>query len=258
VTLATASDPHSQAKYEVRFDWGRDGAATISPGAGVIVLIDAISFTTTVEIATSHGLEIVPFSGDGDIREVAATLGAEIAGPRGGSGVTLSPSSITAETVAAIAPATKVVMPSLNGSRVSASVASLGVPVIAASLRNRSAVAKWILDYQIRLGSRAMVAVVAAGELRADGSTRFAVEDFLVAGSVIDALAEVGIDFCSPEAAVACAAYTSLSRAVGHLLSASASGQELIAAGQAEDVALAAELDVSSTVPVLGEFGYRA
>ncbi len=137
-------------------------------------------------------------------------------------------------------------------------LSAAGVPVLAASLRNRTAVARWILDHQLSLGERAMVAIVAAGESRADGTTRFAVEDLLVSGAVIDALAEVGIDYCSPEAAAACAAYTGLRRATGHLMTASASGQELAASGRASEVQSAAQLDVSETVPVLGEFGFPA
>jgi 2-phosphosulfolactate phosphatase len=258
VTYAPLTDPFAQAKYQVRFDWGSAGAASIAEGAGVIVLIDAISFTTTVEIAVTHGLEVVPFSGIGDPADAARPLDAAVAGPRGAAGVSLSPSSITSESVAALAPRTRVVMPSLNGSRVSAAIAPLGIPVIAGSLRNRSAVAQWILKRQTEIGERAMVAVVAAGEARADGSIRFAVEDLLVAGAIIDALAEVGIDYCSPEAAAACAAFVGLKRATGHLLTASASGQELGAAGQMRDVELAAQIDVSTTVPVLGEFGFRS
>ena len=258
MTEANPTDPHSQAKYQVRFDWAGAGADSIAPGASVIVLIDSISFTTTVEIAVSHGLEVMPFDGVGNPAEVAGRLDAVVAGPRGAAGISLSPSSITPESVAAIAPRTRVVMPSLNGSRVAAAINSLGIPVIAASLRNRTAVAEWILRRQAELGDRAMVAVIAAGEARPDGSVRFAVEDLLVAGAVIDALAEVGIDYSSPEAAAACAAYVGLKRATGHLLTASASGQELGAAGQMRDVQLAGQLDISTTVPVLGEFGFRA
>ena len=55
----------------------------------------------------------------------------------------------------------------------------------------------------------------------------FAVEDFLAAGAVIDALGDVGIDFVSPEAAVAGAAFAGLRNASLHLLSASVTGLSL-------------------------------
>jgi 2-phosphosulfolactate phosphatase len=257
VVEALASNAHTQSKYEVRFEWGQDGAANIAPGAGVIVVIDSISFTTTVEIAVSHGLEVIPFDGVSDIASLAARHDAMIGGPRGGDGITLSPSSITPQTVAAAA-SRRVVLSSLNGSRVSAAMASYGVPVVAATLRNRTAVAEWIRDYQVAEGRRLGIAVIAAGERRSDGTLRFAVEDLLVAGAVVDALAALGIDHSSPEAAAACAAYLGLKRATTHLITASTSAQELFEAGQGRDVELATEADVSRTVPVLREFAYRA
>ncbi len=250
-----------QQDYEVRFDWAREGLRAIAPTAGVIVVIDAISFTTTVERAVSEGLEVQPFAGLRSEAEERAGHGgfgsARLAGPRGGEGVTLSPSSLTAAHVEAFG-ATRAVVPSFNGSRLSAAAAEFGVPVIAASLRNRSAVARWILEHQHALGRRANVAVVAGGEVRSDGSVRFSVEDLLTAGAVIDALGARGIDACSPEAAAACASYTGLARAVGHLFTASTSGAELRGLGQGADVALAAQIDVSETVPVLVGGVFRA
>ncbi|MCU1478217.1 MAG: hypothetical protein JWQ64_2910 [Subtercola sp.] len=96
----------------------------------------------------------------------------------------------------------------------------VGVPIIHADLTTRTDAAKWMLEQQVEAGDRVSVAVVAAS----DG-----VEDTLAAGAVIDALAGLGIDFSSPEAAVVCASFTGLERAVGHLFSASVAGRTLIA-----------------------------
>jgi hypothetical protein len=124
--------------------------------------------------------------------------------------------------------------------------------VVAAGLTNPTAVASWALAEQVRLGRRAMIAVVAAGGSTASGSTRFAVEDLLAAGAVIDALAALGIDYSSPEAAAACAAFTGLRGAVAHLLTASVSGQELVAAGvAAAEIAPAGRLGTVDAVEVL-------
>jgi hypothetical protein len=98
--------------------------------------------------------------------------------------------------------------------------------VIEGGLATAAAAAQWVLDHQVRLGRRAMVAVIPAGAQRADGGTRFAVEDLLGAGAVIDALQTLGIDYCSPEAAAASSSFVGLRGAVGHLLTASVSGQE--------------------------------
>ncbi|WP_285115696.1 2-phosphosulfolactate phosphatase [Leifsonia sp. fls2-241-R2A-40a] len=124
--------------------------------------------------------------------------------------------------------------------------------VVAAGLTDAPAVARWILDEQVRLGRRAMIALVAAGATTPGGSTRFAVEDLLAAGAVVDALAAVGIDYASPEAAAACGTFTGLRGAVAHLLTASVSGQERIAAGAVPaEIAASGRLGTSDAVTVL-------
>ena len=117
---------------------------------------------------------------------------------------------------------------------------SLGVEVTcAANLNDRTAMATWIFEEQVRRGQRTSIAIIAAG--LPDGG--FAVEDFLAAGALIDALATVGIDFCSPEAAAAAAAFSSLSGAVGHLITASVTGRELVADGKRDVVVAAGKID---------------
>lgn len=118
--------------------------------------------------------------------------------------------------------------------------------IVAGSTGSAAAVAQWVLDLQAQLGDRAVVSVVAAGT--DDGG--FAVEDFLAAGAVIDALATVGIDFNSPEAASACAAYEGLRNATLHLTSASETGQRV----GAEALASAKAVNSEPGVRVLREF----
>ncbi len=106
-------------------------------------------------------------------------------------------------------------------------VASLppAAAVIAADLRTARAAAAWAAARQRQLGRRTAIAIVAAGDVRADGSLRYAVEDHLVAGAVIAFLGTFGIDATSPEAAVAEAAYRGLEGAIGHLVTASVGGR---------------------------------
>ncbi len=80
---------------------------------------------------------------------------------------------------------------------------------------------------------------------------RFAVEDQLGAGAIIDALGARGIDHTSPDAAVASEAFRALRRAMTHLVTASGSGLGLIQAGRRDDVLAAAAVDAASVVPVL-------
>ena len=127
-----------------------------------------------------------------------------------------------------------------------------GAAIVQGGLTTAGATARWILDEQLRLGRRAMVSIIAAGEPRAGGATRFAVEDLLGAGAIIDALGALGIDYTSPEAAAACAAFAGLRGAVAHLLTASATGQAAVAAGvRPAAVAAAGRLDTVETVTVL-------
>ncbi|WP_291057514.1 hypothetical protein [Herbiconiux sp.] len=111
-----------------------------------------------------------------------------------------------------------------------------------AGFRTRTAAARAVLEAQAARGDRVFVDLVTPA--RVDG--QFAVEDFLAAGAVVDALAELGIDFSSPEAAAACAAFTTLRRALAHLVTASAAGRSWAAAGRTPEVLAACALDADA------------
>lgn len=122
-------------------------------------------------------------------------------------------------------------------------------PVLAATGGNSAATADWVLGMQEGKGDRFSVAVVAAGELGDEGGSRFCVEDLLVAGGIIDALAEVGIDYASPEASAAAATHQGLANAVSHIFSASVTGQLLLARGAESEIEAARRrLDVAHVV----------
>ncbi len=151
---------------------------------------------------------------------------------------------------------------STNGADAAAAAQRAGTTVLLGALRNAAAVAQAVLAIQERRGARTSVSVIAAGERAADGTLRFAVEDQLGTGAIIDALTAVGIDHCSPEAAASAAAFRTLRPALRHLFLASGSGREL-AIGVASTARMqergirpasveeAAELDASPHVPEL-------
>ncbi len=97
---------------------------------------------------------------------------------------------------------------------------------VAGVLERASEFGDWALAQQELAGGRFRIAIVAAGVTRDDGSLRFAVEDLLAAGAIIEAIADRGIDHQSPEAAAAASAYRGLSSATRHLISASVSARE--------------------------------
>ncbi|MFC7432228.1 MULTISPECIES: hypothetical protein [unclassified Agrococcus] len=101
--------------------------------------------------------------------------------------------------------------------------------VLAATLETADEVAELVVAQQARLGRRASVTIAAAGDRWPDGSLRVSVADTLVAGRVVDALAERGIDFHSPQAAVACAAAVALRGATSHLVRAEAAARPVAA-----------------------------
>ncbi len=143
---------------------------------------------------------------------------------------------------------------SLNGAAVAAHASTSSV-VLLGALRNAGAVADAVLSEQQRRGERTSIAVIAAGELPhgddASAGLRFAVEDLLGAGAIIDALGALGIDHTSPEAAAACESFRGLRGAVRHLLTASGSGRELAERGRRDDVLHAGAHDVEAVVPRL-------
>jgi 2-phosphosulfolactate phosphatase len=241
----TTSAEHGQAAYRRRFDWGPTGARALvsdaEPG-DVAVVVDVLSFTTTLSVAVERGVEVFPYPwaseearAYADAREAVLALGRRAGLAQGA--VSLSPVSF--EEVSGIE---RVVLPSPNGSAISFALRDAGVSVVGACLRNARAVGEWLRRVQGR------VIVVAAGERWPDGTLRPAVEDLWGAGAVLAAL---GLEGASPEARLAASAYDAVRGDLSSALRDCASGRELVAGGFARDVEIAGSTDVSAVVPVL-------
>jgi 2-phosphosulfolactate phosphatase len=245
----TFSAEHGQTAYARRFDWGPTGAlalvADARPG-DVAVVVDVLSFTTTLTLAVERGIEVYPYPwATADAPSYAEQRGAVLArGRREGRasrGISLSPASF-----GDVDGIERVVLPSPNGSTISFALADAGVQVVGASLRNATAVGRWLAGVEGR------VSVVAAGERWPDGSLRPAAEDLWGAGAVLSALgSELGSGGASPEAGLAAAAFDAVRDSPADALRDCASGRELASAGFGRDVDLAAALDASHVVPVL-------
>lgn len=248
---------HTQASYAVRLEWGPTGAEAVAAGADVAVVVDVLSFTTTLTVALDRGMTVLPYAWRDERaaayaveHDAVLAVGRHEARRDGvGSGVSLSPAAM-----AAVTGVERVVLPSPNGSSIAFGLRDAGCTVVGASLRNAAAVARWLPD-------GATVAVVAAGERWPDGSLRPAVEDLWGAGAVLSALvasrrADPGR--LSPEARLAVTAYDAVAGRLTDELLACASGRELVAAGFASDVWIAAEPDVSEVVPVLAGDAFSA
>jgi 2-phosphosulfolactate phosphatase len=246
-------DPaHGQSAHRVRFDWGPTGAAAIAEGADVAVVIDVLSFTTTLCVAVERDMTVLPYRWkDERAAAYAEQHGATLAVGRL-EGRALPPSSAVSLSPAAmrhVSGVSRIVLPSPNGSAISFGLADRGATVVGACLRNRTAVADWLVA---RGGT---VAVVAAGERWPDGSLRPAAEDLWGAGAVLALLPR---DDLSPEARLAADAFLAVEASLVDSVHGCAGGLELTAATFGEDVAVAAELDVSGVVPVLVDGEFRA
>lgn len=237
---------HDQADHRIRLEWGPTGGAVIARRADVAVVVDVLSFSTTVTVAVERGITVFPFRWrDARAAEYAAELDANLALQRQDAryragAVSLSPGSL--QTATGIE---RLVLPSPNGSTICAELAGSRTEVTVACLRNARAVANWLRP---RLDGGAVVAVVPAGERWPDGSMRPCAEDLWGAGAV---LADLDPALMSPEARLARDAYAAFERRPLEGLATCAGGLELAAAGFAHDVAIAGRLHTSDVVPVL-------
>ena len=254
----------------VLLEWGPAGAQAYGDsghhgGSRLVarVVVDTLSFTTAVSVAADRGIEVLPYRwADASAATFATARGATLAVGRSQAApgqVSLSPSSLRA----AEPSLRRVVLPSPNGSTISAALGDLGCDVVAGCLRNRTAVASYLLSLSSGPSTTpdVDVLVVPAGERWPDGSLRPAIEDLWGAGAVVAALQEAaGADsavLVSQEAAAAAASYRLVADRLEEAMFAVVSGQELAATGFADDVTVAAELDASDVVPVLRDGAFR-
>ena len=231
-----------QSEFDVRCEWGLHGVQALAPISDVVVIVDVLSFSTCVDIATASGAVVFPYRfRDDTAGDYARARSALLARPRGAGGgaYSLSPGGLLE-----IPAGTRLVLPSPNGSTLS--LATGATPALAGCLRNSRSVAACAG----RLGRR--VAVIPCGERWPDGSLRPAVEDLIGAGAIVRCLDGRK----SPEARAAAAAFESSRGNLGSILAACASGQELIQRGFPRDVDLASRLDCSESAPLLHDESY--
>ena len=224
-----------QAEFDVRCEWGHQGLRELGAISDVIVIVDVLSFTTAVDIATARRGVIFPYPlKDESAAAYADSLNAKLASPDRTRGFSLSPASLQS-----LPAGYRLVLPSPNGAAL-----SFGANhriVLAGCLRNATAVAR----AAAHLGST--VAVIPAGEQWPAGELRPSLEDWVGAGAVIAALSGKR----SPEAQLAAAAFDHFRAGLSQALRESVSGKELIERGLALDVDVAAELNVSENIPRL-------
>jgi 2-phosphosulfolactate phosphatase len=228
-----------QSEFDVRCEWGLQGAVQLASISDVVIIVDVLSFTSCVEIATAQGASVFPYRGD-NAAGFAAERNAELAGKWGAGSYSLSPHSLVE-----LPPNLRLVLPSPNGSTLSLSTGE--TPTLAGCLRNARAVAVAAQHYGRR------ISVIPAGERwREDGSLRPAYEDWLGAGAI---LSHLGGHF-SPEARSARAAFLDAQDNLVDLLAQCGSAKEHVERGFPQNVEIVAALNVSDCLPVLVDEAY--
>lgn len=233
-----------QQEFDIRCEWGDHGVATLAPISDAVIIVDVLSFSTSVDIAVTQGAVVFPYrSRDDTAIDFAASVGAQLADPsRSSTRYSLSPDSLVN-----IMKGTRIVLPSPNGATLT--LAAKPTPVLAGCLRNARATALAAATYGRK------IAVIPAGERwRADYSLRPSFEDLIGAGAIISHLA----GSLSPEATGAVAAFRGVKPRIGDYLRQCSSGKELIERGFANDVILASQLNVSESASVLINDAYVA
>ncbi len=234
---------YGQHGFGARSDWGPDGAAAVAPGVDVVVVVDVLSFTTAVSVATANGALIFPYPWEDGASEFAVSKHANLAGTRAEGGLSLSPVSLTS-----VRPNERVVLRSPNGATICWNLAPTGTRVVAGCLRNASAVRRFLA------ARGCSIAVIAAGE-RWPGAAvgiRPCLEDLLGAGAILSGLPQ---NEFSPEALAAVASYQRFESNLPEVLMNCVGGRELSAWGYQDDVRMAAAFDADPAVPVLTDEG---
>lgn len=126
-------DAFVQAGHDLRLEWGPDGVAELGRECGVLIVVDVLSFSTTVDLVTSRGGRVRPLRPRGDRQ------------PRPGS-VGPDPGLLD--------------LPSPNGATLCVQAAGTGATVLAGCLRNATAVAA----AAHRLAGPRPIGVIPAGE----------------------------------------------------------------------------------------------
>ena len=121
---------HGQAAYARRLEWGLAGAralvADARPG-DVAVVVDVLSFTTTLTVAVEQGLVVHPYPWRAEeAAAYAAERGATLAVGRR-EGLTTGSVSLSPVSFLGVSGVERVVLPSPNGSAISFALAEAGL-----------------------------------------------------------------------------------------------------------------------------------
>ncbi|OCA87524.1 2-phosphosulfolactate phosphatase [Bacillus sp. FJAT-27225] len=237
-----------QSGYSIRVEWGRKGARDAAGRGDIVIVVDVLSFSSTVVTALHHGCSIYPYPPHLDGKLYAEKIGGEYILGRAEaakiSRATLSPVSFNSTHKGR-----KFVLTSLNGAFCTW-VAEQVPALLIGSFLNLSSVAK--VANNIKQETRSAITVIPCGEQWNDSrehedSLRPSIEDYLAAGAIVSLLEGEK----SPEALVCEGAYSQQRDNISNLIWESGSGRELREKGFEADVTHCSRIDVYTEVPLL-------
>ena len=214
----------------VHIDWGPEGIQYALKKNDIVIIVDAMRFSSTVVIAVSLGFTVYPVFDKARGLKLAEAEGAEMSGKPGQARFSLSPVSFIDNKDY---PNKKVVLLSPNGARCSEMVGAQHTGLIGCFL-NARAVAE--TAEQIAAGTGQDITLIAAGEQRAvvendlvayvrESSERvFAIEDYLGCGAVLSYMTHT----LTPEARVCRGAFEDARDNLEDLLTGCFSGRWLV------------------------------
>jgi len=241
---------------DIHVEWGQAGARLAAARSDLVVLVDVLSFSTSLSIACGRGATVIVYSPDelealGGREQAARDLDAVVITKSRQFSVgsySLSPSSL-ADCPAGL----RLIVTSPNGAACVAAAAEAPACAVGC-LRNRTATAAYI-EEQLHDDANAIgrVTIVPCGEqwssVGQEAGWRPCVEDWLGAGAIVDALRQQRVSL-SAEAELAMGSFQSVASQLGDSLRNCLSGRELADRGFAFDVELASELDADSAAAV--------
>ncbi|MBA2363261.1 MAG: 2-phosphosulfolactate phosphatase [Chloroflexia bacterium] len=246
----SVAHPDSLPATVCTLDWGVEGVAAAMARGHVIVVVDALRFSSTITAAVHAGVRVLPVADRQEAEHRAMEISAPVVvSSRVGSHPdrpTDSPLWYAQHGMRG----TRVVYPSPNGARLVAR-AREHAHVFAGAFLNAQAVA----DAAARAARDAGLGltVVAAGERSTDHDPSrplrllFAVEDYLAAGAIA---AASGLHLTA-EAEVAATAFEASRPALHRLVRESVSGRQLVSRGLGNEVDHCAAVDALPVAPVL-------
>lgn len=237
-----------QSPYQCRVEWGLRGAREAAERGDITIIVDVLSFSSTVVTAVHYGAAIYPHPKNEHAQDYAEKVQAKLILGRAEAAEigfpTLSPVSFGDKHKGQ-----KFVICSLNGA-LCTWVASHVPALYMGCLLNASAVAD--AANQMQSESGANITVIPCGEQWNDVQTgenrlRPAIEDYLGAGAILDQLKGSK----SPEAEVCVNAFQNSKHQIERLIWNSGSGKELRQRGFENDVIHCSRLNVYSAASKL-------